>query len=183
MVAALAVSPCFLVGVCSIFFVVSHWLLGLQAGEFHLTLTSVVKSKREAVAQRPYFKRLAEVAARDREVLIETERWARLIELASQRIQKTGADSAAIESPFPGTVSGGVDGHWAFQALDRVTVPPSDNRYASNSIDYFIEAKLQSHGKTLGPADKQTLIRRLQWGITGLITLGDRTFQLSICQW
>ncbi|MDE0863802.1 MAG: DUF1549 and DUF1553 domain-containing protein [Rubripirellula sp.] len=160
------------VGVCSIFFVVSHWLLRLQAGEFHSALTSVVKSKREAVAQRPYLKRLAEVAAQDREVLIETERWARLIELASQRMQKTGVDSAAIESPFASTVSGGVDGHWAFQALDRVTVPPSDNRYARNSIDYFIEAKLQSHGKTLGPpADKQTLIRRLQLGITGLTPL------------
>ena len=156
-------------GLCSTFLVISHWLLALHASEFHSNLNSVVKLKRETVAQRPYLEYLKEVADRDQEVLIETERWASLIDATTQRMREGDIAIAPLGAPFQQGIPGRVDGHWAFRSLARVSVPPCDNQFARNSIDHFIEAKLQEYGKTLRPpAEHRQLIRRFHLGVTGL---------------
>jgi mono/diheme cytochrome c family protein len=53
-------------------------------------------------------------------------------------------------------------GHWAFESL-RVSTPPGAD---ANPIDAFIHAKLK--GKSAGPADKLTLIRRVTFDLIGL---------------
>ncbi|RZO18903.1 MAG: DUF1553 domain-containing protein [Verrucomicrobiaceae bacterium] len=55
--------------------------------------------------------------------------------------------------------------HWAFQPIKRTNPPTEEN----NPIDSFIIAKLQSHGLDISePAQKETLIRRLSYDLTGL---------------
>ena len=159
-------------GLCAIVVVVSHWLLALQANEFHTNLASVVDLKREALAQKPYLERLEEVANRDQEVLVETERWASLIDATAQRMLEGEIAIAPTGVPFQQGIPERVDGHWAFRSLVRTTVPACNNRFARNPIDHFIEAKLQKHGKTLAPpAEPRQLIRRLHLGVTGMIPL------------
>lgn len=60
--------------------------------------------------------------------------------------------------------------HWSFQPLKRPVVPTvKDNQWPRNAIDRFILAKLEA--KQLVPmpeADRVTLIRRLNYDLTGL---------------
>lgn len=59
--------------------------------------------------------------------------------------------------------------HWAFQKLQPVEVPPTDDPWANNAIDHFILAKLQENGLTPNPpADRRTLIRRMSLDVLGL---------------
>lgn len=61
-------------------------------------------------------------------------------------------------------------GHWAFQAPQKAEVPVVKNsKWTRNAIDNFIAAKLAEH--KLSPsmeADKETLIRRVTFDLTGL---------------
>jgi hypothetical protein len=60
-------------------------------------------------------------------------------------------------------------GHWAFTAPMRPTVPDQESKWAHNPIDRFIESRL--YAENLAPAaeaDKTTLIRRVTFDLTGL---------------
>jgi hypothetical protein len=60
--------------------------------------------------------------------------------------------------------------HWSFHPLRDVAVPqPEEDRWVANPIDAFILSRLRSEGLTPQPAaDRQTLIRRLSFDLTGL---------------
>ncbi|MDC0288645.1 DUF1549 domain-containing protein, partial [Rubripirellula sp.] len=156
-------------GVISTGLVISHFIMSLRANEFQSTLAAVVESKREAVAQRPYLERLEEIAERDREVLAETERWSSLIDETTQKMLESDT-LIASRPPFHVDIPQRLDGHWAYQSLQRMNVPPCDNPNARNPIDHFIEAKLQTVNKSLGPiAGNQRLTRRLYLSVTGML--------------
>ena len=56
--------------------------------------------------------------------------------------------------------------HWAFQPLRKPAVPPGEE----HPIDAFIAQKLAAHGLGFSPpADRNTLLRRLSYVITGLM--------------
>jgi hypothetical protein len=58
-------------------------------------------------------------------------------------------------------------GHWAFQRVERPSVPASEG--TSNPIDAFIRNRLQQDGLTPSPeASRETLIRRVSLDLTGL---------------
>ncbi len=60
--------------------------------------------------------------------------------------------------------------HWAFLKPEKPDVPElSDPSWAKNAIDNFIGDVLSSKGQTSAPeADKETLLRRLTFDLTGL---------------
>ncbi|MEO0333292.1 MAG: DUF1549 domain-containing protein, partial [Bacteroidota bacterium] len=60
--------------------------------------------------------------------------------------------------------------HWAFIKPEKPELPTTDNEEWSNSpIDYFVLARLEREGLTPSQeADKETLIRRLSFDLTGL---------------
>ena len=58
------------------------------------------------------------------------------------------------------------EGHWAYQPVQRPTVPAGRRR---NPIDAFIQARLAREGLKPSPeADRRTLIRRVTLDLTGL---------------
>lgn len=59
---------------------------------------------------------------------------------------------------------------WAFRSLRRPAIPAvKDSSRIRTPIDRFIQATLETHGLSLGPsADKETLIRRVAFDLTGL---------------
>ncbi len=59
---------------------------------------------------------------------------------------------------------------WSFLPLRKPDVPPvKDSRWPKTSIDHFILSKLEQRGLTPdGPAEKQTLLRRATFDLTGL---------------
>ena len=61
-------------------------------------------------------------------------------------------------------------GHWAFEAPKKPQLPKVKNtRWPKNEIDYFIAAKLDENKlKPEQEADKETLIRRVSFDLTGL---------------
>ncbi|MDA0285701.1 MAG: DUF1549 domain-containing protein, partial [Planctomycetota bacterium] len=60
--------------------------------------------------------------------------------------------------------------HWSFQPIRRPPLPSvARGDLVRTQIDAFLLAKLESHGLSFGPeADKETLIRRLYFDLTGL---------------
>ena len=57
--------------------------------------------------------------------------------------------------------------HWAFEPVADVRVPES---WSNNPVDYFVEKRLKESGITpSGPADSETLLRRLSLDLTGLL--------------
>jgi hypothetical protein len=60
--------------------------------------------------------------------------------------------------------------HWAFQPLERPSVPTvRDRAWVRNPIDTFIAATLEQNGLRPSPeADRPTLLRRLSFDLTGL---------------
>ena len=62
--------------------------------------------------------------------------------------------------------------HWAYLPLSRPTPPkdhPAAPRGPSAPIDFWIRARLATHGLNLSPpADRRTLLRRLSLDLTGL---------------
>ena len=60
--------------------------------------------------------------------------------------------------------------HWAFVPPKQPTIPPvSDQDWPREAIDYFILAKLDQKGWKPSPkADKETLLRRVTFDLTGL---------------
>ena len=156
-------------GVISTGLVVGHVILSLRDNGFQSSLEAVVESKREAVAQRPYLERLEEIAERDREVLAETERWSSLIDRTTKKMLERDTLPASRPS-FHTDIPERLDGHWAYQSLQRMDVPACDNPHARNPIDHFIEAKLQTANKSLGPiAGSPQLTRRLYLSTTGML--------------
>ena len=75
------------------------------------------------------------------------------------------------EAAAPGAVLSDEDRlHWAFQPIVQPPVPQIQraDQYR-NPIDAFLVAKLQQHGLTFNPeADRETLIRRVTFDLTGL---------------
>jgi len=60
------------------------------------------------------------------------------------------------------------EGHWAYQRVERPTVPTLSNR-PGNPIDAFIQDRLAHEGLHPSPeADRRTLIRRVTLDLTGL---------------
>src|SRR5215217_7440143 len=68
-----------------------------------------------------------------------------------------------------GSPAAGMD-HWSFRPVKDTPAPPVKNgRWARNSVDAFVLAKLEEKGLTPAPpADKITLIRRATFDLTGL---------------
>lgn len=67
--------------------------------------------------------------------------------------------------------------HWAFQPL-RTVPPPSvkDSSWAQNPVDLFLQAKREANGvRTVSPADKRQLLRRLSFDLTGLPPTAKQT--------
>ena len=64
---------------------------------------------------------------------------------------------------------------WAFRPLKAVEVPPvNDKQWARNEIDHFVLARANGKGVSPnGSADRQTLIRRVYFGLTGLAPSRD----------
>ena len=60
--------------------------------------------------------------------------------------------------------------HWAFVPIERRDPPKVKNEaWVTNGVDAFILAGLEANGLTPAPAaDKQTLVRRLYYDVTGL---------------
>lgn len=60
--------------------------------------------------------------------------------------------------------------HWAFQPLSKASIPtPADAGWCRNPIDAFVLSRLQQKGlRPVPEADRQTLIRRLSFDLTGL---------------
>lgn len=60
--------------------------------------------------------------------------------------------------------------HWAFVSPQRPVIPEVEHkRWPRNEIDYFVLAKLESLGLEPSPeADRETLIRRVSFDLTGL---------------
>lgn len=57
--------------------------------------------------------------------------------------------------------------HWSFEAPEKSSLDPLEKK--QNPIDSLVQRKLASEGLSLSPiADKQTLIRRLSFDLTGL---------------
>ena len=62
-------------------------------------------------------------------------------------------------------------GHWAFESLDKPTPPAGleHDAWVENEIDRFVMARMLEAGlKPSAEADKQTLIRRVTFDLTGL---------------
>ncbi|MEM7009878.1 MAG: DUF1549 domain-containing protein [Verrucomicrobiota bacterium] len=74
----------------------------------------------------------------------------------------------AAGMPWPKAVKfGSAKEHWAFQAVVETPVPEMPN--AATPIDAFVLTKLQSAGlTTAAAADRQTLMRRVTYTLTGL---------------
>ncbi|HKS35853.1 MAG TPA: DUF1549 domain-containing protein, partial [Verrucomicrobiae bacterium] len=70
----------------------------------------------------------------------------------------------------PAGETGGKSDHWAFKPATRQSVPKvKDKKWPGNPIDHFILAKLEAEGLAPSPeADRRTLIRRLNFDLTGL---------------
>ena len=61
------------------------------------------------------------------------------------------------------------EGHWAYQPIERPTVPRIADRTPSNPVDAFVQTKLAQEGLTpSAEADRRTLIRRVTLDLTGL---------------
>lgn len=61
------------------------------------------------------------------------------------------------------------EGHWAFQRIEKPSVPSDPSGWAHNEIDAFINDRLKRNGlKPSPPADKYRLLRRLCLDLTGL---------------
>lgn len=60
--------------------------------------------------------------------------------------------------------------HWAFKSYEKPALPKVSNAtWCQNEIDYFILAKLDEVGlKPSGPADGESLLRRLNYDLIGL---------------
>ena len=63
--------------------------------------------------------------------------------------------------------------HWAFQKRKQPDIPkfsaPTDRAWAKTPLDAFILARIKKEGlEPSAPADRQTLIRRLYFDLTGL---------------
>jgi mono/diheme cytochrome c family protein len=61
--------------------------------------------------------------------------------------------------------------HWAYQPAVRSPLPQIQNSKSriQNSIDLFVGSKLEASGLTMSPeADRRTLVRRLNYDLTGL---------------
>ena len=73
--------------------------------------------------------------------------------------------------------------HWAFETPIPIT-PPATDVASKNPIDQFIAQRLQDSGFKLSPeADRETLLRRVAFGLTGLPpTLEERAAYLNDTQ-
>ena len=61
------------------------------------------------------------------------------------------------------------EGHWAYVAPVKATVPASETKRGKNEIDHFVLARLEEEGLSpSGEAKANTLIRRLSFDLTGL---------------
>ena len=69
----------------------------------------------------------------------------------------------------------GEDHSWAFRSLNSVKVPDvGDSKWVVNEIDHFVLARARAMGVTPnGHADRQTLIRRVYFDLTGLAPTRD----------
>lgn len=66
--------------------------------------------------------------------------------------------------------------HWAFQALNRTTIPAFSGSQPSNPVDAFLLASLNEQGLEFSPAaDPVSLIRRVSIVLTGLPPTIDQT--------
>jgi len=63
-----------------------------------------------------------------------------------------------------------VDTHWAFQPLEKPTIPEVDDAsWPRNAIDFFVLARMEERGmRPAEEADPRTLIRRLSFDMLGL---------------
>ncbi|MGE4003758.1 MAG: PSD1 and planctomycete cytochrome C domain-containing protein, partial [Planctomycetaceae bacterium] len=68
--------------------------------------------------------------------------------------------------------------HWAFQPVSEVNVPPAVDGWSGHPIDRFIAAQWSAHDlRPAGPAENDTLVRRLYFDLIGLPPSPDETDQ------
>ena len=59
--------------------------------------------------------------------------------------------------------------YWAFRSLEPIKIPAKGSQWARNSIDHFVLAGAREKGiAPNAPADRQRLIRRVYFDLTGL---------------
>jgi hypothetical protein len=77
---------------------------------------------------------------------------------------------AAVTPAKHRTITAADRAFWSFQPIQHPAEPAvRDNGWCRNAIDHFILAKLEAEGLTPAPeADRQTLIRRATFDLTGL---------------
>ncbi|HTU26030.1 MAG TPA: PSD1 and planctomycete cytochrome C domain-containing protein [Pirellulales bacterium] len=92
------------------------------------------------------------------------------IALLTEWVQRGAPDPRINESRRGGLTEKELREWWSFQPVGQVAVPTaSDTVAVCNEIDNFIQARLQAEGLTASPeADRQTLIRRATYDLTGL---------------
>lgn len=83
---------------------------------------------------------------------------------------KKGAPWPAESKKNQNTATNSATDHWAFKPVKKPAPPKiTQPSLANNSIDFFIQAKLEQNKVSLSPqADKRTLIRRLYFVLLGL---------------
>jgi hypothetical protein len=81
---------------------------------------------------------------------------------------RTAHAAAKAASDFPDIAK--ARAHWAFQPVTAPPVPAvKDRSWVRTPVDAFVLAKLEAKGiQPAPPADKQTLLRRLSFDLTGL---------------
>jgi hypothetical protein len=83
---------------------------------------------------------------------------------------RLGAPDPRETTPAPNRSTQTTRTFWSFQPLRDPPLPRvRDTRWPANAVDYFVLAGLEGRGLHPGPAaDKQTLIRRATFDLTGL---------------
>ncbi|HEX4143423.1 MAG TPA: PSD1 and planctomycete cytochrome C domain-containing protein [Pirellulales bacterium] len=92
------------------------------------------------------------------------------VALLTQWVRRGAPDPRTAEARRGGLTEKELRAWWSFQPVGPVAVPAAgDTASIGNEIDNFVQARLQAEGLVWSPeADRQTLVRRATYDLTGL---------------